>query len=957
MSWQEALQECRRTRGGDLVSIHSASENIFIKSNITRRSSQSFWIGLNDLGLESSFKWSDGSPVQYTNYKPREPNDFFKQEDCVEMLKDSATWNDNHCNRQNPYICKISGSVPSTIFQTTPTGPNLKRCRRGWLYYERKCYLLVSDWKQTWENARTLCRHGLNGRMKGDLVTIDDQYEQAFLIMAISGRQSHFWIGLNDFLTEGTFYWTDSSIITFTNWNTGQPSKKGHVFPTCVSMTPSGRWKNRECGQRWGYICEAGEPHISPSGLNHRIIEAGYTWSDESPVTFLNWYPGEPNNLNNAENCADMDVANSLWNDVKCTSLRGYICKQPLGSVPSTIFPTTLTGPNCAARNGFICKIRKGEPHISPSVLGSCPSGWIKFDQHCYLFRDTYHDRRTWTSARYKCLRQGANLLSITSKQEQDFISHHFTDNRHGQVWLGLNHRIIEAGYTWSDESPVTFLNWYPGEPNNLNNAENCADMDVANSLWNDVKCTSLRGYICKQPLECSGALGMVDGSLRNKINASSWISYVYFPSSVPSTIFPTTLTGPIAPIQNRTSDCPLHYDLIGDDCYFVSPIKLAWKEAREVCKREGNGDLISVHSPVEQAYVLMNLKNLDGSLWLGLFREAFSSEFIWSDHSLSVYKAWAPKQPNAQKAQKTCVAVNSSNSNAGLWDDIDCAARNGFICKIRKGEPHISPSVLGSCPSGWIKFDQHCYLFRDTYNDRRTWTSARYMCLRQGANLLSITSKQEQDFISHHFIDNWHGKVWLGLNDRDIEAGYTWSDGSPVTFLNWFPGQPNDVNNVENCAEMYPVLTQWDDIKCTNLNRLILVVLLFVLALISLLFVFYYSVSFLLLHCVSDLLCHGILSSFADLQDLFHKGLVSKLETIVIASRAPGTIDAYRRAFNRRKSFAVSSAELLAFPTKTKFVALYTVVGDYHFFEFRSLGCSCHILGPLPNTFTFSKR
>ena len=76
---------------------------------VRRRSSQTFWIGLNDLGMESSFKWSDGSPVQYTNYRPREPNDLFKQEDCVEMLKDSGTWNDNHCNRQNPYICKISG--------------------------------------------------------------------------------------------------------------------------------------------------------------------------------------------------------------------------------------------------------------------------------------------------------------------------------------------------------------------------------------------------------------------------------------------------------------------------------------------------------------------------------------------------------------------------------------------------------------------------------------------------------------------------------------------------------------------------------------------------------------------------------------------------------------------------------------------------------------------------------
>ena len=81
-----------------------------------------------------------------------------------------------------------------------------------------------------------------------------------------------------------------------------------------------------------------------------------------------------------------------------------------------------------------------------------------------------------------------------------------------------------------------------------------------------------------------------------------------------------------------------------------------------------------------------MNLKNLNVGLWLGLFREAFSAEFVWSDHSLSLYTAWAPKQPNAPKGQKTCVVVNSSNSNAGLWDDVDCAARNGFICRIRRG-------------------------------------------------------------------------------------------------------------------------------------------------------------------------------------------------------------------------------------------------------------------------------
>lgn len=60
-----------------------------------------------------------------------------------------------------------------------------------------------------------------------------------------------------------------------------------------------------------------------------------------------------------------------------------------------------------------------------------------------------------------------------------------------------------------------------------------------------------------------------------------------------------------VAPIQNGTSECPLHYNLVGDDCYFVSSIKLTWKVAREVCKREGNGDLISVHDPVGQGKIV----------------------------------------------------------------------------------------------------------------------------------------------------------------------------------------------------------------------------------------------------------------------------------------------------------------------------------------------------------------
>ena len=51
---------------------------------------------------------------------------------------------------------------------------------------------------------------------------------------------------------------------------------------------------------------------------------------------------------------------------------------------------------------------------------------------------------------------------------------------------------------------------------------------------------------------------------------------------------------------------------------------------------------------------------------------------------------------------------------------------------------------------------------------------------------------------------------------------------------------------------------------------------------------------------------------------------LASRLEATVLASRAPGTTDAYRRSFARWKKFAISKSEFQHFPAKTEHVALY---------------------------------
>ena len=70
-------------------------------------------------------------------------------------------------------------------------------------------------------------------------------------------------------------------------------------------------------------------------------------------------------------------------------------------------------------------------------------------------------------------------------------------------LWIGLHDQELEHSYGWVDNSPVTFTNWAPGEPNHggaSGNSENCVIMLPQNGLWNDVNCGDHREYVCSKP-------------------------------------------------------------------------------------------------------------------------------------------------------------------------------------------------------------------------------------------------------------------------------------------------------------------------------------------------------------------------------------------------------------------------------------------------------------------------
>jgi Lectin C-type domain len=73
------------------------------------------WIGYEDLALEGTWEWADGSSSSYTQWAPGEPNSYGGNEDCTEMLMD-GTWNDLDCSDHRGFVCEKPSSSSTKTF-------------------------------------------------------------------------------------------------------------------------------------------------------------------------------------------------------------------------------------------------------------------------------------------------------------------------------------------------------------------------------------------------------------------------------------------------------------------------------------------------------------------------------------------------------------------------------------------------------------------------------------------------------------------------------------------------------------------------------------------------------------------------------------------------------------------------------------------------------------------------
>ncbi|KAI4890375.1 hypothetical protein NFI96_021530, partial [Prochilodus magdalenae] len=640
------------------------------------------------------------------------------------------------------------------------------------------------------------------------------------------------------------------------------------------------------------------------------LIKDSWEWSDQSSSFFRYWASTQPDNSGGTENCTAVSMADQgRWHNVNGNIPLPFVCHEM--QVVSLIMIETY----CARK--------------VPVVLLLSPDKLILVEQNL-----------TWREALRYCRENHVDLVSVHSEEIQFWVKKVSWAAFTKHVWLGLRHTCKLSFWFWVSGEFICYQNWAPGngtEGANCGSVERTgAVQSRGQQKWVSLPEDQKLNFICTTYEAVCGVSAHVPhryhfiNQRKTWSEAQSYCRQTYTDLATINTMeemrkLSNTVPDKLGmvwiglrnvtwqwalqdgtiykegtsyknwnngePNSNGKKNC-VEMDKDGkwndEDCsskqnhfvcfeggntnkYMLISDSMNWSDAQSYC-REKHTDLASVRNQPENDMI----KNAasGGTVWIRLYRNSWE----WSDQSSSLFRYWAPTQPD--NAGENCTAVFMADQ--GRWHDVNGNIPLPFVChenqliliqqnltwrealwycrenhldlvsvhseeiqfwvmevSQKASTKHVWLGLRHTCAQGlwyWVSgfsicfqnwapavcgvsaYVPHRYHF---INQNKTWSEAQSYCRQKYTDLATINTMEEMRKLSETVPDKLD-KVWIGL--RKVKWQWSLQDGTiyneGTSYKNWKSGEPNS-NGEKNCVEMDGG-GKWNDEDCSKQNHFV---------------------------------------------------------------------------------------------------------------------------------------
>ncbi|XP_028835601.1 lymphocyte antigen 75 isoform X2 [Denticeps clupeoides] len=544
LTWFAAWELCKK-QDMDLASVADAFQQAVLSVNVSRFGSP-MWIGFFSEDDGTHFRWTDHSHTIFSRWSSQETSGR-----CV-YLDIDGYWKATECNvALKGAICHVPHNdtiAPQEVNVQCPhknNGPN-------WIPFKKNCYsflLMGGRWDAYNKGEPEQSCQELDPSAK--LLSIRSAEENEFVQQQLLPLRdlAHFvWLGIKQDSKAERLKWYDGTYVHFSNWEQGRPDVAGDFLaglavdgswalytnprqfasfqqrsalvckmdndpkeefqksPTVVEEYGSLNYyvvaqrlswfqAQEECGRRHGHL--ASVHNTSQSQVLQRVVfrdgfplwiglsnqdasNSVYEWSDG---TALDYVPPGWTSLAPTDRCVYVDPA-GRWSGLSCQEqVEGAVCYNSSSKRSSAQVSTRSE--NCPKSDGL--------------------PQWVHHNDHCYAFDMNFYNYSVYTmeDAKRFCgkLDSSAQLLTIKSEEENQFVSDYVSENPHitNRIWLGLDWNAKDQKISWVDGSSLDFSKWKSAA---LTGVDSCAALLSAHGgVWAAVSCTDARSrVVCKAP-------------------------------------------------------------------------------------------------------------------------------------------------------------------------------------------------------------------------------------------------------------------------------------------------------------------------------------------------------------------------------------------------------------------------------------------------------------------------